>query len=214
MYQIVTLGIAGTSGLLMHNPAGSMAAPDAREPKRAGRQIPSPLVEATASLYCDTPDSRLHDEAVPLYVPGDAVREACLTAAKSFRDTTRQGRATMQQRFAASVFLTRERFLLSTEPGGDPITSAGEGEGLWSIHTKRAVVQGSGIMRSRAHIPTPWFFEGEFEYDTDTITPPEIAMIARQAGKFPGILDYRPGRTGPFGRFLLLTLDGEEVEEQ
>jgi hypothetical protein len=210
-YQLVTLRIEGVrgSGILMHNPAGSMRQAGSSTASRSGKKIPAPYDEARTSLYADTADSiapAAGEAPAQLFIPSDALREAGIIAAKSFRDSTRRGNATMEQRFGASVFLSSERFLLET-PEGKAVTSADED---WTVYTKRAVVQGQGIMRSRALI-RDWTATAEFEYDDETMDPPMIAMIIRQAGKFPGLLDYRPGKKGPFGRFALATVNGEAI---
>lgn len=209
MYQVVTLELESISGLLMHNPAGSMGgAGDGTTATRSGKKIPKPYDEARAALYVNTGDSRATSEPVQLFLPADALREAAMIAAKSFRDRTRRGNASYEQRFTASVFLSTDRFLLE-DPDGKPITSDDE---HWNVHTKRAVVQGNGIMRSRALI-RDWACTAEFEYDADTIHPPDIAMIIKQAGKFPGVLDYRPSKKGPFGRFRLTSVNGEPADD-
>jgi hypothetical protein len=206
-YKTITLKIQGISGLLMHNPAGSMTR-DTTTASRSGKSIPTSDAEALNSLYVDSGDTRVDPaEARQLYLPADALREASLIASKSFRDRTRRGNASYEQRFSASVFLGTDRFPLVRATGSGLITTD---PADWVVHTKRAVVQGQGIMRSRALI-TDWACTGEFEYDTDTITPEEIAMIVTQAGKFPGVLDYRPGKKGPFGRFELLSVNGTAV---
>ncbi len=211
MYKVVTLRIEGISPVLMHNPSGSMLTkPGEAGPKRAGKKIPAPYDEARSGLYVNTDDSLAPEEGadpVQLFVPSDALREAGLLAAKSFRDTSRRGNATWEQRFGASVFLSTDRFLMENT-SGKPITSADQD---WSVFTKRAVVQGQGIMRSRALV-RDWALNAEFEYDTDTASPADIGMIIKQAGKFPGLLDYRPGKKGPFGRFQLVSVDGEAID--
>lgn len=208
-YQLITLRIERVrgSGLLMHNPSGSMRQAGSATASRSGKKIPEPYDEARLSLYADTADSTApapEDAPVSLFIPSDALREAGIIAAKSFRDSTRRGNATMEQRFGASVFLASERFLLET-PEGKPVTTADED---WTVYTKRAVVQGNGIMRSRALV-RDWAATAEFEYDDETMDPPMIGLIVRQAGKFPGLLDYRPGKKGPFGRFALALVNGE-----
>lgn len=207
-YQILTLRIEGVtgSGILMHNPSGSMRS-GGPAASRSGKKIPAPYDEARLSLYADTADSTPPEADAPpagLFIPSDALREAGIIAAKSFRDTTRRGNATMEQRFGASVFLSTERFPLM-DSGGRPLTTADDD---WVVHTKRAVVQGQGIMRSRALI-RDWSTVAEFEYDDETMDPGLAGLIFRQAGKFPGLLDYRPGKKGPFGRFALTMVDGE-----
>jgi hypothetical protein len=196
--QLITMHVEGVSDLLMHSPAGMVRV--TAGPQRAGKNIPQPLDEARAGLYVS------EDELDRLYVPADAVREAGLIAAKDYRDTTRKGRATMVQRFGASVFLSRMEFLLERQ-NGKPITSD---DTEWTIYTKRAVVQRQGIMRSRARVKD-WACNVEFEHD-DFIAPEEIAGIVHSAGRFPGLLDYRPGKKGPFGRYQVMTVNGLPYE--
>ena len=199
MQQVVRLRVEGVGqGLLMHNPAGMAAAAGSDTPARAGKKIPKPQDEAVASLY-------VLPESDQLYAAGDWFREASIIAAKGFRDTTRPGRATMQQRFTASVFLSELYFPLVNVETGKPVTSD---RGDWETWMKRVVVQNQGIVRARGLIHD-WACTVEFEYDDETISPGEIANIIHAAGKFPGVGDYRPGKKGPFGRFRVTELNGE-----
>lgn len=209
MYNTVELGIEGVGqGLLMHNPAGMAVAAAAAEgrPVRGGKKIPKQDEEATGGLYILAGSNQL-------YAADDWFREAGLIAAKDFRDKTRRGNANFQQRWSASVFLMNEGSALVRTATGKPITSD---RADWEIYLKRAVVQGSGIIRARPLIRNlppedggAWGCTVEFEYDSTTIGLPEIGMIIHQGGKFPGIADYRPGKKGPFGRYRLATIDGE-----
>src|SRR6516225_8652833 len=183
--QVVKMLITGVSGILMHNPVAMKRGGE--ELQRGGKKIPPPLDEARASLYA-LPSGQL-------YIKTDCFREAALIASSDIRDPTRKGRTTMTRRFAASVFLSSEHCPLY-RPGGTPITNADED---WEIDTRRAVVQRNGILRSRPKI-TDWSCIVEFEYD-DTIEPNLILATMMQAGKYPGVLDYRVGKKGPFGRF-------------
>ncbi len=192
---IITMRVHGVSAILMHNPL-AMRKGGAME--RGGKKIPEPYDEALASLYA-LPDKQL-------YIKSDAFREAGLIAASDIRDPTRKGRTTMTRRFAASVFLSMEYCKLE-RPGGKPITSAKED---WEIDTRRAVVVKQGILRSRAKI-TNWECDLEFEYDSDTIEPYLISEIMNQSGKYPGVLDYRVGKKGPFGRYTVT--NGEDHAE-
>jgi len=163
------------------------------ELSRGGKKVPTPYDEARAGLY-RLPNGRL-------YVASDAVREAGNLAAADIRDPSRKGRASMTKRFSSSVFLTTEYFPLSrsTEDGslGAPITDSDDD---WEVHVKRVVVMKAGIMRGRGLV-RDWACEAEFEYDPDTIDTNIIAAIINQAGKYPGLLDYRPGKKGPMGRY-------------
>jgi hypothetical protein len=181
----------------MHN-AASMRGGD--EPmQKAGKRIPAPLDEARASLYA-LPSGQL-------YIKSESFREAGLMAAKDIRDPTRKGRSNMEKRFASSVFLSQEFCPLYRNSGNNPpIMSTPEPKGLedrsaeWIIDRRRVVVQKQGILRSRARIDD-WMCPLEFEYDEDTIDENLILAVVHQGGKFPGVLDYRVGRKGQFGRY-------------
>lgn len=189
MMKIVKLRITGVGAILMHNPA-SMRSADPAALQRGGKKIPAPIDEATAGLYA-LPDGRL-------YIKSEAFREAGLIAAGDVRDTSRKGRATMTRRFASSVFLSSEYFpLYRASNDNKPITSSTKD---WEIDIRRVVVQKNGVMRARPKI-TDWGCLAEFEYDDEIIDETMIAEIQKSAGKYPGVLDYRVGKKGPFGRF-------------
>jgi hypothetical protein len=201
-YEIVRMRVKGMSGLLMHNPQGLMkaaGADEAKPPPRGSRKIDTPEVEARRGLY-RLPDGQL-------YVPADAFREAALTAAADIRDpAARSSRTMMTRRFASSVFLSRDEFPLfrQGEDGelGKPITDSPDD---WTTYTKRVVIKGNGVMRGRARV-ADWMADLEFEIDNDLIDGNLIATIVGQSGRYPGILDYRVGKKGPFGRFEFVRL--------
>jgi hypothetical protein len=163
--------------------------------ERGGKKIPTPYDEAKAGLY------RL--PTGQLFVASDAVREAGNLASADIRDPSRKGRASMTKRFSSSVFLSTEYFPLFRADGaelGAPITDA---DSDWEVHIKRVVVMRNGIMRGRGLV-RDWACDVEFEYDPTTIDVKSIAAIINQAGKYPGLLDYRPGKKGPMGRFQVV----------
>jgi hypothetical protein len=202
-YQLVRIGVEGVGqGLLQHNPAGMAAASDDDKPARSGKKIPKPFDEAVASLYVVPGTNQL-------YAAADWFREAALIAAKEFKDTSRRGNATMVQRFSSSVFQSELYFPLVRAPwtgnGDKPITSDPDD---WEMFLKRVVIQGNGIVRARAQILN-WACTVEFEYDDEAIGFEMITPIVHAAGKFPGVGDYRPGKKGPFGRYRVVSLNGE-----
>lgn len=200
MYEVMKIGVEGVGhGLLMHNPAGMAPASD--EPARSGKKIPNPYDEAVAGLYI-IPGSDVQQ----LYAAADWFREAALVAAKEFKDPKRSARATMVQRFGSSVFLSEPYCPVFNAKTGEPITRK---DSDWEQYLKRVVIQGNGVLRSRPLIHD-WACTVEFEYDTDTIDPAFVALILNLAGKFPGVGDYRPGKKGPFGRFHVVSLNGDD----
>jgi|SRR5215831_502728 len=201
-YDIVKLRVTSVSPILMHNPKLLMKAGGDTTLKRGStnQQIDPPDIEARKGLYV-LPDGQL-------YIPADAFKEAAKLAARDIDDPTVRGRRrSMQQRFSSSVFLSRERFpLFRPESNGDlgrPICADVD---EWEIYVKRVVLKGNGVLRGRAKIDT-WACDVEFEYDADTIDPNIVSTIVDQAGRWPGVLDFRVGRGGPFGRFTARLLD-------
>jgi hypothetical protein len=195
--NIVKMLITGVSPVLMNNPISMRGGGE--ELQRGGKKIPLPLDEARGKLY-----------ALPtgqLFIKSDCFREAAVIASGDIRDPTRKGRSTMTKRFAASVFLCTEHCLLYRADGNhapimtkpEPKTADDE-TAEWIIDTRRAVVQKQGILRSRPKIEN-WCCPLEFEYDEETIDQNLILAVVKQSGKYPGVLDYRVGKKGPFGRF-------------
>lgn len=201
--EIAKFAINGNGGLLMHNPA-SMRGSGSADGKieRGGKKIPLPYDEAKAGLYA-LPSGQL-------YVKSDWFREAGLIASSDVKDPSRKGRATMTRRFAASVFLCVDNCpLYRASNPKNQITNADKD---WEIDTRRAVVQRNGILRSRPKIED-WGCVLPLEYDPDLMDPNLLLAVLQNAGKSPGVGDYRVGKKGPFGRFLVeLIADDGHVE--
>ncbi len=191
--EVASFRIEGISPLLMHSPKAMRSAASSNGASRgsASKQIDPPEIEARKALY-SLPNGRL-------YIGSDAVRNACLTASRDFRDESRRGRASFFKRFSAAVFAAEPEYLLE-RPDGTPITDA---EGEWEVDIRRVMVQRNGVLRARPSI-SPWAATIRFEVDTDII--PTSAMrvlveILNAAGRYPGLYDYRPEQGGSFGRF-------------
>jgi hypothetical protein len=201
--EIVRLLISGNGSLLMNNPVSMRGAASDRM-ERGGKKIPLPRDEALSKLYV-LPSGQL-------YAKSDWFREAGLIAASEVKDPSRKGRATMTRRFASSVFLVTDHCpLFRNGHNGSkpvPITSA---DTDWEIDTRRVVVQRNGILRSRPKL-TDWSCEVQFEYDPELNQPELILAVMRNAGKYPGVGDYRVGKKGAFGRFTVELLNGSETK--
>ena len=80
-----------------------------------------------------------------------------------------------------------------------------DGEPLreYEIDSRRAVVQGQGIIRSRPRFEQ-WACEFEIIYDTALVTNAQALLpIVADAGARIGVGDFRPEKNGWFGRFAL-----------
>ena len=187
--EIAKFEITGVGSILMRNPAAMQPSTGYQ---RGGKTIAEPIEEARRSLYVHASGQ--------LYIKSDCFREAALIAAADVRDPTRPGRATMTRRFSGGVFLADEQCMLYRASNPQKaITNADED---WEVDIRRVVVQKNGILRARPKI-SDWQCQLILEYDEPIIQPELIAAILDYAGRFPGILDYRIGKKGSFGRFVV-----------
>jgi hypothetical protein len=178
---LVTFEIVGLSQLLMHNPA-AMARPQGGGGKLGTKKIPTPEEEAEASVYRNANGE--------LYLPSMQFRASMLKAC-----TNRKiGKLAAKSIVAGSVFMVETECPLVHPDTGKPLT-------VWAIDSQRAVVQGNGIIRSRARLDR-WATKLAMEIDPTFIPDPSlIEELLNIAGKICGVGDFRPNRGGPFGRF-------------
>ena len=182
--QYLHFKIKGKTALLMHNPAGSMTV-TTDAPKR-GKDIPTPEVEAERGTY------RMSDGN--LCVPAPAVRNCILNGAKGLKVGARAAGPYV----SGSLLLMDEHFPL-TDENEDPIED-------YIIDTRRVVIKGAGIMRSRAMIEVPWYITGRFLYND--VASVEVIRRAFQDGELTmGLLDYRIEKKGPYGSFTVEELE-------
>lgn len=178
--ELLYILLNGLTPLLMNTPINMV------KPGEKGglitKSIPSPEEEAMKSRYL-LPDGNM-------YVPAVAVRNSMLSGAKGYRI----GRRAASIILSGAVILTEEKFPLLRD--GKPISGDD-----YSIDTRRAVIQGQGIMRSRAKIELPWVVKCVFDYNSELASLEHIKEALNNAGQIVGLLDYRPEKKGWFGRF-------------
>jgi hypothetical protein len=178
--------IVGVSALLMNSPAGMRAASD--ELKRSSESnVPLPGVEAESKAY------RL--STGELYIPPAAIRGSMVEAGKEFRNPTNK-RATLTKPVAAALGAPASEAFVLHDGDGAPVLQ-------YVLDSRRAVVQKQGIVRSRARINPPWQAWIEFSYDASLIAAEQLAVVLAAAGHKVGILDFRPQKSGPYGRFAV-----------
>lgn len=181
MAKTISITVVGKSPLLTHNPASTGA------PKKEGKgsRIPTPEDEAEAGCY------RLEDGT--LAIPGIGPRNAIIAAAGDYKKARGKG----SMRGVLSHIVVLEELIPLKRLDGSPIKD-------YVIDSRRAVVQRQGIIRSRPRF-NEWSATFTVEYDEALISDPQIIVeIANDAGQRIGIGDYRPAKTGWFGRFTAL----------
>jgi hypothetical protein len=122
-----------------------------------------------------------------LYVPGIALQRALVAAAAFSKG---KGRATLQKPVAACLMVDPEYLLLGTN---DYVVDA------------RAVVipaTKGRIVRYRPRIDA-WSVLARLTYDPTLLRETELRRVVDDCGARVGLLDFRPERKGPFGRFMV-----------
>jgi len=182
----LTYTIQGLSPILLNNPRGLLAQSGAAPSRQ--KKIPSPEEEAEGGTYRTA-------EGV-LAVPAIAVRNAMITAAAGFKYKTRSWKG-----FVSHVEIRPAELLVLYDSQEQPVTE-------YEIDLRRAVIKGRGAVARARPMVRDWRASFTFLADTEMLPhdrPRELLrMFLADAGARIGIGDYRPEKTGWFGRFAVL----------
>jgi hypothetical protein len=173
--------VEGITPLLLHNPAGMSGA--TKGPQK-GERVFDPKEEAERGTY------RL--ETGQLAIPGAHFRGALLLAAGGWKKA--KGRGSIRANMAHVT--VAEDLIGLVDHNGQPLTT-------YDIDTRRAIVQRSGILRSRPKLNL-WRAIVTFNFEEKMITPNLIVGVLADAGNNQGVGDYRPNKNGPYGRFKIV----------
>ncbi len=126
-------------------------------------------------------------ETRELYVPGINVQRGIVAAAAYSKG---KGRGSLQRAAAACVLVSPERI--------------GLGVTDYTIDTRPIVVPATKgrVLRHRPRLDA-WRLTFEIEYDPTLLKPEEVRRILDDMGSRVGVLDFRPEKKGPFGRFMV-----------
>lgn len=181
MSRIAVFKITGISPLLQNNPA-SMGGPAAN---LGMKKIPTPEEEAKSKVY--------KDEKGNFYLLSECFRSSIVGKGGS-ASGRKIGKRTAISACCAGVFTVEPRCILLEPKSGKPIKK-------YSIDTRRAVIQGNGVLRSRPMFPD-WMVKLPLEIDEEWLTTDMVLELLNIAGKVSGVGDFRPQRKGSFGRFV------------
>jgi hypothetical protein len=178
--KTVTFEVAGVSALLMNNPSSMINGASQGLGKKS---IPTPEEEAAAKVY------KLGSGQ--LFLPSIMFRSSILAAASGLRI----GKKPAKQILAAALFVASETCPLFHPKTGTEITD-------YEIDVRRAVVQRAAVCRARPLVKE-WFTTVEFWLEPELLEAAVVKDIFELAGAIVGIGDYRPQKTGPFGRYTV-----------
>ena len=125
------------------------------------------------------------DEPGELFVPGVAMQRALVNGATF---STGKGRGSLQKAVAASVLVSPEYL--------------GLGTAVYSIDSRRVVIGATkgGVIRHRPRIES-WELTFEILWDDALLSEVQLRRVVDDTGSRVGLLEFRPERKGPFGRF-------------
>lgn len=141
----------------------------------------SPEEQAEIAAYRD-PDTG------ELYIPAINIQR-CLVSAAIY--SKGRGRSTLQKPVAACVFVSPERVSLGTKK--------------YIIDARAVVVPATKgrVVRYRPRLDD-WECTFLLTYDPVLLTETQLRKVVDDAGNWVGLLDFRPEKKGPFGRFMVV----------
>jgi hypothetical protein len=122
-----------------------------------------------------------------LYVPGVAFQRCLISAAVYSKG---RGRASLQKPVAACVTVSPERASLGVKQ--------------YNIDSRPVVISATKgrIVRHRPRLDRRSTVFS-IEYDDELLTEQQLRQVVDDAGSRVGLLDFRPEKKGPFGRFVV-----------
>ena len=128
-------------------------------------------------------------ETKALYVPGVNIQR-CMVKGAGF--VKGKGRATLAKTAAACVFITPDQCDLGTKH--------------FELDARPVVMPATKgrVIRYRARLDQ-WQIAFTLDYDDTLMSAKEIRSAVDAAGARVGLLDFRPEKGGPFGRFMVVS---------
>jgi hypothetical protein len=122
-----------------------------------------------------------------LYIPAVAVQRALIAGAGFSKG---KGRATLAKPVAACVIIDPEYLGLGTTE--------------YTVDGRPVVIPATKgrVMRYRPRLDN-WKVEFNLSYDDAMLSAKQIREVVDNTGKSVGLLDFRPEKKGPFGRFTV-----------
>ena len=191
--------IKGDSPIIMHSAAGL-------DPTSEVNRAVNEITKKRGTNRTEADDLRLKElecqrslwlEDGQPTVPHSALRACIETGARKLKQGPNVREGLIVQ--ATTFHFDRERY-------GDTI----EDWGIKCQFTAPVVVQRNRILRTRARFDLPWSVEATIYGDDELVDQPKLFTWLDIAGQRIGLGDWRPEKSGSFGRFSV----EEVVDEQ
>lgn len=181
---------ASNYGILMNR----FTALDAAKVAEGGGTVTMPGVkkgdsqgEAEAGCYRLAPVGKGKKKG-NLYIPAENFRQALINGAAYEKG---RGRSNLSKIASASIFVNPAALDLGTNE--------------FSIDTRAVVnpfTKGRQV-KNRAYLPE-WEVEMILQFDEELVSEAQLRAIVDHTGGKVGVLDFRPAKKGPFGRFTVI----------
>jgi hypothetical protein len=128
-----------------------------------------------------------------LYIPGINVQRALVSGATYSKG---KGRGSLQKAAAACLLVTPEALDLGTPD--------------YVVDSRPVVVPATKgrVLRHRPRLDT-WRATFIIEFDDALLSPTNVRRIVDDTGTRVGLLEFRPEKRGPFGRFIVTRWDAD-----
>lgn len=126
-------------------------------------------------------------ETKNLFIPGQSLQRAFVSAASYSKG---KGRGSLSRSAAACLLVSPERLDLGCHN--------------YAVDARPVVVPATKgrIVRYRPRLDK-WKVTLDIDYDETLLTEIQVRRIVDDAGSRVGVLDFRPEKRGPFGRFIV-----------
>ena len=181
MTKTIKVKITGLSPLLMH--CYPLVQVESLEKKTSEQQAEHAAYRIPANA----------EHAGELYIPSTAMQRALVGGAAYSKG---KGRASLQKP-AAACLLVEDIYLLLNQTA-------------FEIDARPVVIPATKgrIVRYRPRLDK-WTTEFTLNYDDSLLSAKQVRQVVDDTGKHVGLLDFRPEKKGPFGRFIV---DGWQEE--
>lgn len=172
--KTIKVEIIGTSPLLMNSPKAMLEPQEAGITNKKKKYVPK--IEAEKVCY--------RTKNGKLFVPAEAIKGTMINAATGQKDTVKK--MAVRPLVAAGVRISPKEIILNKQE--------------YEIDQRTVVIQRNRVVKWRPLIKD-WKLSFDINYNDEAIDSPVLHKLLEQAGKWVGILDFRPQKLGEFGMF-------------
>lgn len=195
--MLYTINIEGASPIIQHSASGL-------DPLLPLNVEKGEITKKRGSNRTDTDEARLRQIETLISLWLDANEQPAIPAA-AIRGVIETAAKKLKQGAAVREGLVVSRSLFSYDKGRYGTTL----EELQNTtqFTTPVVVQKARILRTRAKFDCPWSCEFDLDCDDELVSKQFLRQWLDIAGRRIGLGDWRPEKSGEFGRFLLTSIE-------